>query len=118
MRLDHCHAHLDSVGVREAAADRSVFGPGWVSEGRRLGAVCVMGTITRLAPVTRSIAPPMPGTILPGTIQFASSPRIVDAPDRRRIERVELVGDAALTDPHHDPALHHGAHLVPQTAGA
>ena len=37
-------------------------------------AVCCMATITRLAPVTRSIAPPMPGTILPGIIQLASRP--------------------------------------------
>ena len=33
-----------------------------------------MATITRRAPVTRSIAPPIPGTILPGTIQLASRP--------------------------------------------
>ena len=31
-------------------------------------------TITRFAPCTRSIAPPMPLTILPGIIQFARSP--------------------------------------------
>ncbi|MNL50048.1 hypothetical protein D3C87_1730300 [compost metagenome] len=37
-------------------------------------AVWVIATITRLAPETRSIAPPMPGTILPGTIQLASWP--------------------------------------------
>src|SRR5262245_39231187 len=37
-------------------------------------AVCCIATITRLAPVTRSMAPPMPGTILPGIIQFASVP--------------------------------------------
>jgi hypothetical protein len=36
-------------------------------------AVCCIATTTRFAPVTRSIAPPMPGTILPGIIQFASS---------------------------------------------
>src|SRR5688572_19944840 len=37
-------------------------------------AVCCMATITRLAPETRSIAPPMPGTILPGIIQLARCP--------------------------------------------
>src|SRR5918993_894361 len=37
-------------------------------------AVCCMATITRLAPATRSMAPPMPGTILPGTIQLARRP--------------------------------------------
>ena len=37
-------------------------------------AVCCMATTTRFAPDTRSIAPPMPGTILPGIIQFASRP--------------------------------------------
>ena len=31
-----------------------------------------IATITRRAPVTRSMAPPMPGTIFPGIIQFAS----------------------------------------------
>jgi len=35
---------------------------------------CSMTTMTRLTPATRSIAPPMPLTILPGTIQFARSP--------------------------------------------
>jgi len=48
-------------------------------------AVCSMATTTRFAPETRSIAPPIPFTILPGTIQFArlpsrstwSAPRIV-----------------------------------------
>src|SRR5271157_369900 len=29
-----------------------------------------MATMTRLAPVTRSMAPPMPGTSVPGTIQL------------------------------------------------
>ena len=33
-----------------------------------------MSTITLRAPCTRSIAPPMPLTILPGIIQFAMSP--------------------------------------------
>src|SRR6266550_7974276 len=37
-------------------------------------AVCCIAMITRFAPVTRSIAPPIPGTILPGIIQFASRP--------------------------------------------
>ena len=37
-------------------------------------ATCSIITITRLAPCTRSIAPPMPLTILPGIIQFARSP--------------------------------------------
>ena len=37
--------------------------------------VCSMATITRRAPATRSIAPPMPLTILPGIIQFARLPR-------------------------------------------
>ena len=37
-------------------------------------AVCSISTITRLAPWTRSIAPPMPLTILPGIIQLAMSP--------------------------------------------
>ena len=41
-------------------------------------AVWVMATTTRLAPETRSIAPPMPGTIRPGTIQFASPSRLID----------------------------------------
>src|ERR1700730_243842 len=34
-------------------------------------AACCIATMTRLAPLTRSIAPPIPGTILPGIIQFA-----------------------------------------------
>ena len=33
-----------------------------------------MTTITRPAPLTRSIAPPMPLTMAPGTIQLARSP--------------------------------------------
>ena len=37
-------------------------------------AVCCMAMTTRFAPVTRSIAPPMPGTILPGIIQLARCP--------------------------------------------
>jgi len=37
-----------------------------------------MATITRLAPLTRSIAPPIPGTILPGIIQLARCPWPVD----------------------------------------
>ena len=37
-------------------------------------AVCSISTTTRLTPATRSIAPPMPLTILPGTIQLARSP--------------------------------------------
>ena len=37
-------------------------------------AVCCIAMTTRLAPDTRSIAPPIPGTILPGIIQFASFP--------------------------------------------
>ena len=36
--------------------------------------VCSMTTTTRRTPATRSMAPPMPLTILPGTIQFARSP--------------------------------------------
>ena len=36
--------------------------------------VCSMAMMTRLAPATRSIAPPMPLTILPGTIQLARLP--------------------------------------------
>ena len=36
--------------------------------------VCSIITITRAAPATRSIAPPMPLIILPGIIQFARSP--------------------------------------------
>ena len=40
-----------------------------------LGERCVIATMTRRAPVTRSIAPPMPGTFCPGTIQFARRPR-------------------------------------------
>ena len=36
-------------------------------------AVCCIATMT-LAPVTRSIAPPIPGTILPGIIQLARRP--------------------------------------------
>ena len=38
-------------------------------------AVWIIAMTTRLQPVTRSMAPPMPGTILPGTIQLASRPR-------------------------------------------
>ena len=34
-------------------------------------AVCCMATITRFTPSTRSIAPPIPGTIFPGIIQLA-----------------------------------------------
>ena len=37
-------------------------------------AVCSMTTTTFLTPATRSMAPPMPFTILPGIIQFARSP--------------------------------------------
>ena len=37
-------------------------------------AVCSISTITRLTPATRSIAPPIPLTILPGIIQLARSP--------------------------------------------
>src|SRR5262245_59326193 len=37
-------------------------------------AMCSISTITRLAPCTRSIAPPIPLTILPGIIQLARSP--------------------------------------------
>ena len=37
-------------------------------------ATCSISTMTRLAPWTRSIAPPMPLTILPGIIQLAMSP--------------------------------------------
>ena len=37
-------------------------------------AVCSMTTRTRWTPETRSIAPPMPLTILPGIIQLARSP--------------------------------------------
>ena len=37
-------------------------------------ATCSMTTTTRFAPCTRSIAPPMPLTILPGIIQLARSP--------------------------------------------
>ena len=37
-------------------------------------ATCSMTTMTRAAPLTRSIAPPMPLTILPGTAQLAMSP--------------------------------------------
>src|SRR5690606_12045835 len=37
-------------------------------------AVCSIRTLTRRAPCTRSMAPPMPLTILPGIIQFARSP--------------------------------------------
>ena len=35
---------------------------------------CSMTTITRFTPATRSIAPPMPFTSLPGIIQLAMSP--------------------------------------------
>ncbi len=37
-------------------------------------ATCSIITMTRLAPWTRSIAPPMPLTIFPGIIQLARSP--------------------------------------------
>ena len=37
-------------------------------------ATCSMSAMTRSAPFTRSIAPPMPLIILPGTVQFAMSP--------------------------------------------
>jgi len=37
-------------------------------------AVWVITTMTVVAPWTRSMAPPMPVTSLPGTAQFASSP--------------------------------------------
>ena len=37
-------------------------------------AVCSISTMTRLAPWTRSIAPPIPLTIFPGIIQLAMSP--------------------------------------------
>ena len=35
-----------------------------------------MTTITFFAPATRSIAPPMPGTILPGTMWLAKEPSL------------------------------------------
>src|SRR6185312_8945510 len=35
---------------------------------------CSISAITRLTPATRSIAPPMPFTILPGMVQLAISP--------------------------------------------
>ncbi len=38
-------------------------------------ATCSIITMTRLAPWTRSIAPPIPLTIFPGIIQLARSPR-------------------------------------------
>ncbi len=38
-------------------------------------AVCSIITITRAAPWTRSIAPPIPLIIFPGTAQLARSPR-------------------------------------------
>ena len=50
---------------------------GRVQVGRILGSprwVCSMATMTRFAPTTRSIAPPIPGTILPGMIQLARLP--------------------------------------------
>ncbi|KQV61661.1 hypothetical protein ASD07_02125 [Duganella sp. Root336D2] len=37
-------------------------------------ATCSISTTTFLTPATRSIAPPMPFTILPGIIQLARSP--------------------------------------------
>ena len=37
-------------------------------------AVCSISTTTFFTPATRSIAPPIPFTILPGIIQFARSP--------------------------------------------
>ncbi len=37
-------------------------------------ALWIMATMTRLAPVTRSMAPPMPGTSVPGIIQLAKRP--------------------------------------------
>ena len=37
-------------------------------------ATCSINTTTRFDPATRSIAPPIPFTILPGIIQFARSP--------------------------------------------
>jgi 3-oxoacid CoA-transferase subunit B len=40
----------------------------------KLLAECSITTTTRLTPATRSIAPPMPFTILPGIIQLARSP--------------------------------------------
>src|ERR1700729_2284332 len=51
-------------------------------------AVCCIATMTRLAPVTRSMAPPMPGTIFPGIIQLARYP-----PDRPAIHRARLDRD-------------------------
>ncbi len=38
--------------------------------------VCSISTITLRAPCTRSIAPPMPLIILPGTVQLARSPPV------------------------------------------
>ena len=46
---------------------RRIFG--WPSR-----VVCSIATITRRAPATRSMAPPMPFTILPGIIQLARLP--------------------------------------------
>ena len=40
-----------------------------------LHALGALGISTRLTPATRSMAPPMPWTILPGIIQLARSPR-------------------------------------------
>jgi len=60
-------------------------------------AVCSRRPPTRFTPATKSIAPPGPFTILPGTIQFAMSPlsatssareSIVDVPAADHRERV------------------------------
>ena len=50
--------------------------------------MCSISTMTFLAPWTRSIAPPMPLTILPGIIQLAMSPvaETCIAPEDRRVD--------------------------------
>ena len=64
MTVDHAHA-----GQRQRA----------LGDDLRIAVLgaCSISTTTRVTPATRSIAPPMPLTILPGTIQLARSPLLV-----------------------------------------
>src|SRR6185312_4533893 len=57
-------SHVDARDLRNDA----------MHDGAPSFAACSMITTTRFALATRSIAPPIPFTILPGIIQFARSP--------------------------------------------
>ena len=71
---------MTSITARSVMMRSTTFLPvsGSLHRSRILGApplaACSMATMTRFAPVTRSIAPPMPFNTLPGMVQLAMSP--------------------------------------------